>query len=85
MDLLLTLAGLGNVVGGLHPHQRIHLYPESFLNAERHIAREISLAIQQAGQRRPRNPKGRGGDRYRQASGFDNLRPNEITGMGRVL
>jgi len=61
MDLLLALAGLGNIVGGLHLHKRVHLHPKSFLNAERHIARKISLAVQQAGKSRPRNPKGRGG------------------------
>jgi hypothetical protein len=66
----------------LHPHKRVHLHPKSFLNAERHIAREISLAIQQAGQRRPRNPKGYGGGRYRQASRLDNLRSNESPGWG---
>ncbi len=35
MDLLLTLAGLGDVVGGLHPHERVHLHSKGFLNAER--------------------------------------------------
>jgi hypothetical protein len=25
MDLLLALAGLGNVAGSLHPHERVHL------------------------------------------------------------
>lgn len=57
MDLLLTLAGLGDVVRRLHPHERVHLYSKSFLNTKRHIAREARLAIQQAGQRRPRDPE----------------------------
>jgi hypothetical protein len=81
MDLLLALAGLGDIVGGLHLHKRVHLHPKSFLNAERHIARKISLAVQQAGKSRPRNPKGRGGGRYRQASRLDDLRANKISGM----
>ena len=38
MDLLLALAGLGDVVGGLHAHERIHLHPESLLDAQRHIS-----------------------------------------------
>ena len=28
-DLLLSLPSLGNVVGGLHPHERVHLHAES--------------------------------------------------------
>jgi len=84
-DLLLSLPGLGNVIRGLHTHERVHLYSECFLNAERHNPGEISLAIEQAGQHRPRNAQ-----RYRcrsdgQPYGFYNLRPNEISGMGRVL
>ena len=39
MDLLLMLAGLGDVVGGLHPQERIHLHSKGFLNAERNIRR----------------------------------------------
>lgn len=30
MDLLFTLAGLGDVVGGLHPHERVHLHSKAF-------------------------------------------------------
>jgi hypothetical protein len=45
----LLFAGLGDVVGGLPPHQRIHLYSEGFLNAERHNPGKIYIALQQAG------------------------------------
>src|ERR1700690_1749822 len=45
MNLLLTLAGLGDVVRGLHPHERVHLHPKGFLNAERHIPGKVSLAV----------------------------------------
>jgi len=45
MDLLLALAGLGDVVGGLHPHERVHLHSKGFLNAERHIPGKVSLAV----------------------------------------
>jgi len=34
-DLLLDLAGLGDAVGDLHPHERVHLHSKSFLNAAR--------------------------------------------------
>ena len=36
-DLFLALARLGNVVGRLHTHQRVHLHSKSFLDTERHI------------------------------------------------
>lgn len=81
MDLVFTLAGLGDVVGGLHPHERVHLHSKGFLNAECPIPGKVNLAVKQAGQRGPGNLK-RGRRRYRQARGLDNLRPNEISGMG---
>jgi len=46
-DLALALARLRNVVGRLHTHQRVHLHAKSFLDAERPIPGEVSLAIQQ--------------------------------------
>jgi hypothetical protein len=45
VDLLLTLAGSGDVVGGLHPHERVHLHAKGFLNAERHIPGKVSPAV----------------------------------------
>ena len=36
-NLILVLARLGNIVRGLHPHQRIHLHSKGFLDTERHI------------------------------------------------
>jgi hypothetical protein len=45
MDLLLTLAGLGNIVGGLHPHECVHFHSKGFLNAERHIPGKVSLSV----------------------------------------
>ncbi len=55
MNLLLALAGLGDVVRRLHPHQRVHLHAEGFLDAQRHVPREVGLAVEQAGQGRARN------------------------------
>src|SRR5579863_2977220 len=85
MDLLFTLAGLGDVVGSLHPHKGVHLHSKSFLHAERHVAGEVSLAVEKTGQRGPGNPQRRRRRRYRQACGFDDLGANEISGMGRIL
>ncbi len=41
MDLLFALAGLDDVIRGLHPHQRVHLYPERFFNPQRHVAGKV--------------------------------------------
>ena len=49
MDFVLALAGPGDVVGGLHTHERVHLHPKGFLNAERHVPGEVSLAVKEAG------------------------------------
>jgi hypothetical protein len=73
---------LGDVVGGLHPHERVHLHSKRFLNAERHIPGKVSLAVKQAGQRGPGDLKRGRRRRYRQARRLDNLRPNEISGWG---
>ncbi|MGA8376013.1 MAG: hypothetical protein WB758_15550, partial [Candidatus Sulfotelmatobacter sp.] len=67
MDLLLTLAGLGNIVGGLHPHECVHFHSKGFLNVERHIPGKVSLSVKQAGQRGPGNLKRGRRRRYRQA------------------
>lgn len=48
MDLLLPLARLGDVVGSLHPHERVHLHAKGFLNAEGHVPGKVSLAVKQA-------------------------------------
>jgi hypothetical protein len=34
MNLLLTLAGACDLVGALHPHERVHLHAESLLDAQ---------------------------------------------------
>jgi hypothetical protein len=60
-------------------------HSKGFLNAERHIPGKVSLAVKQAGQRGPGNLKRGSHRRYCKARRFDNLRPNEISGMGRVL
>jgi len=52
MNFRLVLAGGGNVVGQLHPHQRIHFHAESRLDAQHHFARQVGLAIQRTGQGR---------------------------------
>jgi hypothetical protein len=39
-------------------HQRIHLDPEGLLDAERHFPGATGLAIEQTGQRRPRDAQG---------------------------
>jgi hypothetical protein len=51
----------------LHPHERVHLHSKGLLDAQGHIPRKVSLAVKQAGQRRPRNLKRYSRRRYREA------------------
>ena len=48
MDLLRALAGLGDVVGGLHSQQRVHLHTKGFFNAQCHVSGKAGLAVEQA-------------------------------------
>src|SRR5215831_19103555 len=34
-DCFLAFAGLRDIVGGLHPYERVHFHPEGFLDAQR--------------------------------------------------
>jgi hypothetical protein len=38
-DFILPPARLRDVVRGLHPHERVHLYAKGFLNTQGHVAR----------------------------------------------
>jgi hypothetical protein len=49
MDLLLALPGLGDVIGGLHTHKRVHFHPKRFLDPKRHVSGKISIAVKEAG------------------------------------
>jgi hypothetical protein len=80
--LRLAFAGLSNVVSGLHSHERVHLHSKSFLDAERHVPGKVSLAVEQAQQHGPGNMKRANRRRYRKACRLDNLRLDEISGMG---
>ena len=84
-NLLLPLANLHNVVRDLHPHKRVHFYSEGFFNAERHVPGKVCLAVEQAGECGPGDVKRRRSRRHREARRRDNLRANEISGVGRVL
>jgi hypothetical protein len=44
-DLLLTLAGLRDIIGSLHLHESVHPHPESLFDAERHVAGKIGAAV----------------------------------------
>ena len=84
-DFLFSLPGLGDVVGRLQPHERVHLHPESLLDAQRHIAGQVGLAVKQTGQGRAGNLQRGGGCRDRQTSRLDDLCANKIAGMRRIL
>ena len=46
VDSFRAFTSLGDVVGGLHPHEGVHPYAKGFFNAERHFSGKIGLAIQ---------------------------------------
>ena len=50
---------------------------------KRHLARQVGLTVQQARQGRARHLKRGGGGGDRQASRFNDLRPDEIAGVGQ--
>jgi hypothetical protein len=85
VDFLFALAGLDDIVRGLHPHERVHLHSECLFNAQGHVPGKICLAVEQAGQGRPGHLERGCRCRYREARGLDNLGPDEISGVGRVL
>src|ERR1700733_12676652 len=84
-DSVFAFARLGNGVGSLHSHERVHLDAEGLFEAEGHIAGEIGAGVQQTRQSRTRYLESRGGGGDRKAGGLNNLGPDEITGMRRVL
>ena len=45
-DLVLALAGLRDVVGSLHAHERVHLYAEGLFETQGHIAGQIGFAVE---------------------------------------
>lgn len=53
LDLIFTFPCLGNIVGRLHSHGRVHLYAKGFFNAKRHVSRQVGLAVEQTGERGP--------------------------------
>ena len=85
VDLVLALACLGDVVGGLDSQECVHLHSKGFLNTQGHVSGKAGLAVEQARQGGPGNLERRCCRCYGQARRLDNLRPNEISRMGRVL
>jgi hypothetical protein len=45
VDFLFALAGLGDIVRGLHPHERVHLYSECLFNAEAMSPERFALLL----------------------------------------
>jgi hypothetical protein len=85
MNLFLVLARLRDVVGILHTHEGIHLDPECLFDAQRHVAGEASLAIEQTGERGPRSLKRLSGGSHSQSGRLDEFGSYEIAGVRRVL
>lgn len=54
LDIGFMLAGLGQLIGHLHPQQRVGLDSKSLFTPDRHIGREARIAVPQGAQRLPR-------------------------------
>lgn len=85
MNFLFPLPRSSDVVRSLHSHERVHLHSKGFLNTKRHVSGEVGLAVQEAGKRRPRNPKCKRRRGYGKASGLNDFGSDEITGMARAF
>jgi hypothetical protein len=59
-DQPFAFAGLRDVIGSLHAHQSVHLHAKRLFNAERHVAGQVGLLVEQARQRGPRDAQGCG-------------------------
>jgi hypothetical protein len=73
VNLFFAFARLGDVIRGLHTHERIHPHTKGFLDAERQISRKSSFTVKQAGQSRARHLKCGHGGRHREASSLDDF------------
>jgi hypothetical protein len=83
LDFLLTLASVGDVVGRLHPHERVHLHAESLLDTSpMSLARSAApfIKLERAG----RKSWSAVSAAAQSALRFNDLRADEIVGMERV-
>src|SRR4030042_5328218 len=61
LDVCLPVAGLGNLIGGLHAKKSIHLRAESLLDPQRHVRRERGAAVEKGRKSGPGHAKNLGG------------------------
>jgi hypothetical protein len=80
-----SFPGPRDVICRLHPHQRVHLNPESHLNSQRHVAGKGCLEVEETGQGGAGNGQRGGGLRDGEASPLDDLSADEIAGMWRIF
>ena len=57
LNICLPVAGLGNLVSGLHPKKGIHLRAESLLDPQRHDRRERGAAVEKGRKAGPGHEK----------------------------
>ena len=84
LDVCLPVAGLSNLIGGLHAKKSIHLRAESLLDPQRHVRRERGAAIEKGRKSGPGHAKNLGGLGNGEIKRLDYLHPNELTRMGRA-
>ena len=82
-NAVLMGAGLGKLMRGLHPQDRIGFYAESLLKPDRRFGREPGMTVEQGAHRLARNAKMTCGSGDAQSIGFDDLSAQPFAGVDR--
>lgn len=76
------LPSLGQFISCLHSQQRVGFYAEGLFEADRHIGREVGIAIEQGAERLPRDTKMFRKRRHTDLRGCNDLSLQPIADMG---
>ena len=82
LDGASALPGASDVIGRLHPHERVHLDAEGLFDAQGHVAGKVGVAVEQVRQGRPGDAKNLGGRFYRKTFRGNDLRSDKSPGCG---
>jgi len=77
-----VLPRLCYVVGKLHAEKVIHIRAERFFDAQRHLRRQRSLAVQKVGERSAAHFQNLRRPRHAEAERFDDFGFDQVAGWG---
>src|SRR5580658_4107315 len=84
-DFALVLAGLGQIVGKLHPQPGFRSAAKGLREADRHLRADSRLAMNNIVERLPANAENFRSLGYGQAQGLKAIMPHDATRMYRIL